>query len=57
MEIRSNTTGLAAGLSAQSDVDGREHCVVAIVGTYHADPSGQLRLAPEQPRVVLIAGR
>ncbi|NVB38569.1 DUF2169 domain-containing protein [Pseudenhygromyxa sp. WMMC2535] len=48
MEIRSNTTGLAAGLSAQSDVDGREHCVVAVVGTYHADPDGQLHLAPEQ---------
>ena len=48
MEIRSNTTGLEAALCAQSDVDGREHCVVAIVGVYHSDDDGQLHLASEQ---------
>lgn len=48
MQISSNTTGLSAGLSVQTDKHGCDHCVVAIVGTYEASETGELRPAATQ---------
>ncbi len=48
MELRGNTTGLGADLCVQADKHGRDHCVVAVVGTYVAAHGGELQLAATQ---------
>ena len=48
MQISGNATGLCAGLSVVPDSDARDHCVVAVKGTFIADQWGQLQLAATQ---------
>jgi hypothetical protein len=48
VQIVSNTTGMAADLCVQTDVDARDHCVVVVKGTFETDAKGNLSLAREQ---------
>lgn len=52
MQINSNTTGMAAGLSVAPDKDGRDHCVVVVKGTFAIGAEGEPRLAEEQAPLV-----
>lgn len=48
MQIASNTTGMVATLWVASDKEARDHCVVAVKGTFVANSQGALALAEEQ---------
>ncbi|AGC44064.1 hypothetical protein MYSTI_02748 [Myxococcus stipitatus DSM 14675] len=52
MEITSNTTGLQAGLSVATDKGARDHCVVALKGTFQTNTRGEMTLATEQRPLV-----
>jgi hypothetical protein len=42
MQINTNTTGMAAGLTVFTDKDGRDHCVVVVKGTFLVDGDGRV---------------
>lgn len=48
MQIRFNSTAMAAGLCIANDPDGRELCVVVVKGTFQFDRSGRSYLADQQ---------
>ncbi|OJH41954.1 DUF2169 family type VI secretion system accessory protein [Cystobacter ferrugineus] len=48
MQISENTTRLHAGLTVATDAQAREHCVVAIKGTFVMDARGEPQLAEVQ---------
>ncbi|QRK07336.1 DUF2169 domain-containing protein [Archangium violaceum] len=48
MQISENTTGMSAGLTVATDAQAREHCVVAVKGTFRMDGRGEPRLADVQ---------
>lgn len=48
MHIVANTTGMQAGIAVVADKDARDHCVVAVKGTFVTDANGVLTLADEQ---------
>jgi hypothetical protein len=52
MQITRNTTAMLAGVSAQTDADARQWCVVVIKGSFRTSPGGELRLASEQRPLV-----
>jgi hypothetical protein len=52
MQITSNTTGMLADLAVAADRDARDHCVVAIKGTFRTNERGELSLADEQRSLV-----
>ncbi len=52
MQITSNSTGMAAGLTLVADEDARDCCVVVIKGTFAASPDGSLALADEQQPLI-----
>lgn len=53
MQITSNTTGMLAALAVAADPEARDHCVVAIKGTFRTDARGQLHLCAEQQPLVV----
>lgn len=48
MQISENTTGMSAGLTVATDAQAREHCVIAIKGTFVMDSRGVPQLAEVQ---------
>ncbi|HYO52640.1 DUF2169 domain-containing protein [Archangium sp.] len=52
MQLTSNTTGMQAGLTVATDKDARDHCVVAVKGTFQTNARGEMTLAPEQRPLV-----
>ncbi|HAN93887.1 MAG TPA: hypothetical protein DCQ33_17650 [Nitrospira sp.] len=52
MQIRANSTAMAAGLCVANDPDGRELCVVVVKGTFHFDRSRRGYLADRQTPLV-----
>ncbi|NTX41323.1 DUF2169 domain-containing protein [Myxococcus sp. CA033] len=48
MQLTENTTGMSAGLTVTTDVQAREHCVVALKGTFCMDDRGEPRRAEAQ---------
>lgn len=52
LQITVNTTGMVAALSVTADHEARDHCVVAVKGTFLADEDGSLQLAPRQEAIV-----
>src|SRR5690242_7637958 len=48
MQISQNTTRMHANLTVATDVQAREHCVVAIKGTFFMDARGEPQLAEVQ---------
>src|SRR5690554_2893764 len=52
MQITRNTSSMVAGVSAQTDADARQWCVVVVKGTFETSPGGVLRLAHEQRPLV-----
>lgn len=53
MQIASNTTGMLAALAVVADPEARDHCVVAIKGTFQTDARGELYLCDEQQPLVM----
>lgn len=54
MQITANTTGMLAELTVATDKDARDHCVVAIKGTFQTNSRGELTLAEEQQPLVTV---
>lgn len=52
MQITANTSGMVAELAMAADKDARDHCVVAIKGTFDTDKRGELSLSEEQQPLV-----
>jgi len=52
MQIENNSTGMAAGLTVAVDREGRDHCVVAVKGTFTIDAEGRSALAERQEPLV-----
>lgn len=52
MQIGLNTTGMLAELAITTDMDARDHCVVAVKGTFKTDESGVMSITDEQRPLV-----
>jgi hypothetical protein len=52
MQISANTTGMVAELAVVTDKDARDHCVVAVKGTFRTNAKGELTLHEEQRPLV-----
>jgi hypothetical protein len=53
MQITRNTTGMLAALAVAADPEARDHCVVAIKGTFQTDARGELYLCAEPQPLIM----
>lgn len=54
MQISLNTTQMQAGLTVATDKEARDHCVVAVKGTFETNSRGEMTLARQQRPLLAV---